>query len=655
MMDLDKLVQKRLEQSFEDDDHFLWELVNNLDQGISIVDEARCLIYANRAFAAMVGRPLSELVGLNTQVFIHPEDMPILTEQRRRRFEGEQTTYEARFLRPDGSTVYVRITGFPYWQNGFIKGTYAIVTDITEQVETQQRLQAGQDIINQVFETNPNLLIVYDVLEGRIVFHNRQVFSTVGYTPEEIQTVSSSLVPKILHPDDLEKVVQMFTELQSMDDSEAYPLEIRIRHKDDSWRWLHSRHAVFKRTADGQVAQIITAATDITDKKKAEEQLQESEEKLRLLIENAPVALAMFDTRMRYLAYSQRWATDYQKQDQDLIGRHHYEIFPALPPHLHTAHARGLAGEIVRADEDCIELANGQISWLSWEVRPWYTDDDNIGGIVIIIQDITERKNAELALSRSEQQYRTIVEDLTELVVRASADGTIRFANEAYKRAFAGASSDVLGKNLYDLLDEAAVRLVREKIAGLTPDRPVGADEHQEQLADGSLAWFYWVDRAIFSPEGELLEIQSVGHDISERFAAEERLRQSERRLHSIIDTVPEGVLLLKPDGMVLLANPVARRYLEILAPDWAQGEQLVQLGEKPLAGLLQASPEEWQDIAVAGRIFEVLARPVVDSGEQTDYVMVLWDVTQQREIQRQVQTQERLAGGRSAGRRHCP
>lgn len=654
MMNLDKIVQRALDQTFGEDDHFLWELVNNLDQGVTIVDEDRCLVYANPAFAAMVGRSLPEMIGLNTQEFIHPEDMPILTEQRRRRFEGEQTTYEARFIRPDGSSVPVRITGFPHWNNGVIKGTYALVTDISEQVEAQQRLRAGQDIIEQVFETNPNGLVVFDLLERRVIFQNRQVSSTVGYTPEEIEAIGSNLLSVVLHPDDLSKTLQMFTEVQSLSDSEAYPLEIRVKHKDGSWRWLDSQHAVFKRTPDGQVAQIITAATDITDKKRAEYQLRESEEKFRLLIEHAPIALAMFDREMRYMAYSRRWQADYGLMGQELLGHSHYDIFPDLPEHLFEIHRRGMAGEVIRQDEDLYVRASGERQWLHWEVLPWYTVERSIGGIVIISEDISDRKNAEEALQRSELQYRTIVEDLTELVVRARADGTIHFANEAYQRAFAAADGNIVGMKFYDLLDEAAAALVREKIASLTPEKPVAVDEHQEQLVDGTFAWFFWVDRGIFSEDGELVEIQSVGHDITERYVSEEKLRQSERRLQSIIESVPEGVLLLKSDGTILLANPVATRYFATLAPDWVAGEPLVQLGDRAVAELLQA-PEERQEIMFDGCIFEVVAQSVVDRGEQSDYVMVLSDVTRQREIQRQVQTQERLAavGQLAAGIAH--
>ncbi len=136
----------------------------------------------------------------------------------------------------------------------------------------------------------------------------------------------------------------------------------------------------------------------------AEAALIESEEQLGIFIEHAPAALAMFDDKMRYLQASQRWRADYGLGDRDIQGLSHYEIFPEVPEMWKEAHRRGLAGEVLSGDGDRFERADGSVQWIRWEVRPWHDAEDNIGGIVIFSEEISQRKRAEEALLRSEKE-----------------------------------------------------------------------------------------------------------------------------------------------------------------------------------------------------------------------------------------------------------
>ncbi len=146
----------------------------------------------------------------------------------------------------------------------------------------------------------------------------------------------------------------------------------------------------------GEIVGATSAAFDVTQRKLAETALQESEERLRLFIDHAPVALAMFDRGMGYLAASRRWLTDYAIDN--VTGRSHYDIFPEIPDWWKAVHQRGMAGEVITADEDKFVRQDGRIQWLRWEVRPWYTAENTVGGIVVFSEDITIRKDAEEAI-----------------------------------------------------------------------------------------------------------------------------------------------------------------------------------------------------------------------------------------------------------------
>ncbi|AFM23575.1 ATP-binding protein [Desulfomonile tiedjei] len=148
---------------------------------------------------------------------------------------------------------------------------------------------------------------------------------------------------------------------------------------------------------------------ELEERKRVEQALRESEEKLRLFIEHAPTALAMFDREMRYCAVSHRWRKDYHLGDRDIIGRSHYKIFSELPERWKAAHRRGLSGEVVRADDDFVTI-DGSTQWLRWEVHPWFATKGTIGGIIIFTENVTERKRAEEALRKKMERLRILHE-----------------------------------------------------------------------------------------------------------------------------------------------------------------------------------------------------------------------------------------------------
>ena len=127
---------------------------------------------------------------------------------------------------------------------------------------------------------------------------------------------------------------------------------------DGALRWLDLA-ASFELARDGAPIRMIGVLADITERKQVEEKLRESQERLQIFIEHAPVPLAMFDREMRYLAASRRWKTDYRLGDRDVRGQSHYALFPEIPERWKAVHRRTLEGEIVRADEDRFVRADG--------------------------------------------------------------------------------------------------------------------------------------------------------------------------------------------------------------------------------------------------------------------------------------------------------
>lgn len=175
---------------------------------------------------------------------------------------------------------------------------------------------------------------------------------------------------------------------------------------DGGYRGLFETIKTPMHDAAGEFIGVLGISRDITERKRTEAALRESEERLRLFFEHAPASLAMLDREMRYLTVSQRWLSDFHLEGRNLIGMSHYEVFPELSERWKRIHQRALTGEVLRGDMDRFVRADGSVQWLRWEVRPWRNDAGDIAGIAILSEDVTEHKQLEEERSRIEVRLR---------------------------------------------------------------------------------------------------------------------------------------------------------------------------------------------------------------------------------------------------------
>lgn len=160
------------------------------------------------------------------------------------------------------------------------------------------------------------------------------------------------------------------------------------------------------------------------------------------------------------------------------------------------------------------------------------------------------------------QRYQGIVEDQTDLISRLRADGTFIYVNDAYCRYFGRSAEGLIDSDWRPVVPPEDIPMIEGKLATLTVENPVITIENRVFTADGSVRWAQFVNRAFHDDDGRLLEIQSVGRDVTERKALEQRLAESLADFQDLYDNAPSAYFSLSPDGLFMQINEIGLAWL---------------------------------------------------------------------------------------------
>jgi PAS domain S-box-containing protein/diguanylate cyclase (GGDEF)-like protein len=285
------------------------------------------------------------------------------------------------------------------------------------------------------------------------------------------------------------------------------------------------------------------------ERRRAEGELQESQDKLHLYVEHAPSAIAMFDRDMRYIAFSQRWLLDFKLGDRDLRGLNHYDVFPDLPKQWKAVHKRCLEGVVVEPMERTYPRADGSIEWLRSEIHPWRAKGGAIGGIIIFAEVITKRKLAEIALQESEQEFRETFELAGSGMAHVSLDGRFLRVNRKLSEILGYPEEELIGRSVKsisypedrDVADALVERIRKGELES-------GKVEKRYVHKDGSVVWVGLVIALARDVKGAPKHEIAVVEDITQRRRADEHIRRL-TRVYAVLSGINALIVRVRERG----------------------------------------------------------------------------------------------------------
>ncbi|WP_368006226.1 response regulator [Laspinema palackyanum] len=299
--------------------------------------------------------------------------------------------------------------------------------------EAYQALQESELRLRAVLENMPVMLTAFDV-EGNIIVWNRECERVTGYSSEEIignpqakhlfsDQSSENGISTDLSAPSTSPLVAPLPSVNTLRDAIIEEVN-KARNHGRAREWqITCKDGMIKTVAWSNISSRFPIASwagwgigiDITERKQAELAQEQEYQQLRQFIENAPIAMAMFDTEMRFLSYSNQWLTDHNLVSQSLLGCSYYDIFPDIKEDWKELHQQGLQGQFISRTEDKWERADGSVLYFRWAVQPWYVnplngteDGEAIGGVIIVadrVDELIQTREAALEAAQAKSQF----------------------------------------------------------------------------------------------------------------------------------------------------------------------------------------------------------------------------------------------------------
>ncbi|HWR70148.1 MAG TPA: PAS domain S-box protein, partial [Dehalococcoidia bacterium] len=541
-------------------------LAQNASDIIWVIDANLKITYISPSATSLLGYSVEELMTGSFESALTPESLArvaqvymddMVTEKSTPGSTGQRLV-EIEAVCKDGATVWLEAVTNPIRDaDGRLSGFQGACRDITKRRRTQEALAASETNYRNLFEHTLLGMEVVDLQTGKTVLANRSLARMFGF-----KSVADMIGTKPLDyvlPEDLERVANEMAQLMT---DPSWDKKAVIRSKTDDGRliWVTGMGAPFE--YEGKPGMLISLV-DITAAKEAEFKLTESEEKNRLLIDNAAEGIIVVQDGVTKF-FNRRCVEVTGRSSEELLAGSFLDIVhPEDREMVALNYMKRVAGEDVPNNYQfrTIDKA-GNTRWLqvnavrlTWEGRP---------ATLTMLSDVTDRVKAEQALRDSEERFRSLVEKATDAVAVLDAAGNVRYYTPSMERVTGYGPGEWLDKSLSDLLlhpdDLPKLAAVLEQLLK-EPGASIENFTTRYQHRDGSWHVLEATARNMLH-DPKINGIVANFRDITERVKAEEKLKESEGRYRLLAENATDVIWVADLNLRLTYASPAVTRLL---------------------------------------------------------------------------------------------
>ncbi|MBD2435706.1 PAS domain S-box protein [Nostoc sp. FACHB-110] len=498
--------------------------------GIMIIDARlpnQPIIYVNSALEVITGYSAREIIGNNCGFLLGEDHLqPAIAQLQTSLKVGKSCQLVLRNYRKDGSLFWNELSISPiHDENGRLTHFIGIHNDISDRAAAEAALREKEERWQLALKGNNDGIWDWNLKTNDIFFSARWK-EMLGYEDHEILHDLDEFLTRV-HPDDLEGVIQIIQN-HFRKQTPYYIHEFRMQCKDGSYKWILDRGQALWDEA-GNLLRMVGSHTDITDRKQMEEALKESEGRFRTMADSAPVLLWISDPNGQYTFFNQTWLNfTGRKLAQELGSGWAEGVHCEDWLHYQNIYLQAFATQQPFDVEYRLQRADGEYRWILETGVPRFNVDGSFAGFIGSCVDISDRKQAELALHRQA----LIFENMYDGVMIADLNGKIIDWNGAAEWMFGYTKAEIIGKTPSILYKSEPENLLTPKILQEIQQKGRRSGETHFRRKDGSEGMCETTVILLHNEQGQPIASVSFHHDITERVLAQQALQ---RQLHQTL------------------------------------------------------------------------------------------------------------------------